>query len=89
MTERFGSPEDRALRDSDKNPYLFNLPAALSHRLDKLVELTADAGVRAHRVDVVAALILAAPESPDELLKLHLGLRKGPGQRRNCQGRAG
>jgi hypothetical protein len=60
------------LRDSESRPSLFNLPVALSHRLDKLAELTSEAGVRAHRVDVVAALILAAPDDPDALLKLHL-----------------
>lgn len=72
MTEKPLSPEERSLRDSERIACLFNLPASLSHRLDKLVELTADGGVRAHRIDVVAALILAAPEDPDALLKLHL-----------------
>jgi hypothetical protein len=72
MTELPDRPENRILRDSESRATLFNLPVALSHRLDKLVELTSDAGVRAHRVDVVAALILAAPEDPEKLLELHL-----------------
>lgn len=72
MTESPNAPENRALRDSESRQSLFNLPVALSHRLDKLAELTSQAGVRAHRVDVIAALILAAPEDPDALLKLHL-----------------
>lgn len=72
MTEESANPEDRNLRDSERASSLFNLPVALSHRLNKLVDLTAESGVRVHRVDVVAALILAAPESADELLKLHL-----------------
>lgn len=76
MTEKPLGPEERSLRDSERTSCLFNLPAALSHRLDKLVELTADGGVRAHRVDVVAALILAAPEDPDALLELHLNYGK-------------
>lgn len=76
MTEPPNTPENRALRDSESRQSLFNLPVALSHRLDKLVELTSQAGVRAHRVDVIAALILAAPEDQDALLKLHLDYGK-------------
>jgi hypothetical protein len=76
MTETPESPEERTLRDSESRSCLFNLPVALSHRLDRLVELTSDAGVRAHRVDVIGALILAAPEDPDALLKLHLDYGK-------------
>lgn len=72
MTEPPAPFGERRLRDSESRQYLFNLPVALSHRLDKLVELTREGGVRAHRVDVVAALILAATEMPDELLQLHL-----------------
>jgi hypothetical protein len=76
MTETPDSLAERTLRDSESRSCLFNLPVALSHRLDRLVELTSDAGVRAHRVDVIAALILAAPEGSDALLKLHLDYGK-------------
>lgn len=76
MTETRPNPEDRSLRDSERTGTMFNLPVALHHRLDKLVELTIDGGVRAHRIDVVAALILAAPEDSEELLKLHLDYGK-------------
>ena len=55
---------------------MFVLPVALSNRLDRLVEITEAGGVRASRRDVVASLILAAPETTDELLALHLAFGK-------------
>jgi hypothetical protein len=48
----------------------------LSQRLDELVGTVESAGQRAFRKDVVAALIFAAPEDPDELAGLLVRYRK-------------
>ena len=46
------------------------LPLPLSRRLDLLVERTELSGARVYRKDILAALVLAAPESPSELAGL-------------------
>lgn len=46
------------------------LPLPLSRRLDLLVERLESEGAHAYRKDVIAALILAAPESGKELAGL-------------------
>lgn len=47
-----------------------SLPLPVSRRLDLLVECLEDEGGRAYRKDLVGALILAAPESGQELDEL-------------------
>jgi hypothetical protein len=60
----------RLLQDTEERPIGISLPLPLSKRLDLLVERTERAGARAYRKDILAALILAAPETPEELLDL-------------------
>src|SRR4051812_33335088 len=64
------------LRKSPERPIGVSIPTPLSKRLDLLVELLDDAGVRAYRKDLVAALILAAPDTEDELAALFVRYRK-------------
>jgi hypothetical protein len=66
----------RLLRDTEERPIGVSLPIPLSRRLDLLVERAERAGARAYRKDILAALILAAPESPDELLELFSRYRR-------------
>lgn len=65
----------RPLRETEERPIGVSVPTPLSKRLDRLVELAESAGARAYRKDLVAALILAAPESPEELLRLYMQYR--------------
>jgi hypothetical protein len=60
----------RLLQDTEERPIGISIPIPLSRRLDLLVERAERAGARAYRKDILAALILAAPENPDELLDL-------------------
>ena|ERR1700741_1234570 len=64
------------LRDTEERPIGVAVPVPLSRRLDLLVRRAEAAGARAFRKDLVAALILAAPEEPEELLELFLRYRK-------------
>jgi len=68
--------ENRLLRTSEARQTLFNLPVALSNRLDRLVERVEGEGIHTSRKDLIAALVLAAPEDAAELLKLSLGYGK-------------
>lgn len=55
------------LRHAEERAIGVAVPRPLSERLDLLVEVLEDAGHRAYRKDLVAALILEAPESASEL----------------------
>jgi hypothetical protein len=66
----------RALRETQERSIGVSVPILLSQRLDELVRLTETAGARLYRKDLVAALLLAAPEDPEELLQLFLRYRK-------------
>src|SRR3954453_7097711 len=66
------------LRDWENRPVGLALPAPLSHRLDALVELAESAGQNTNRRELVAALILAATESPGELARLVERYRTAP-----------
>lgn len=63
---------DEPLRDAEERPIGVSIPVPLSRRLDALVERAASAGPRVYRKDLVAALLLAAPEDPDDLADLVL-----------------
>lgn len=52
-----------------------SLPSPLDVRLDVLVERAIEAGERTTRKEVLAALVLAAPESGDELAAMLKRLR--------------
>jgi hypothetical protein len=47
-----------------------NIPAPIIERLDALVTLAESAGSATNRGELIAALILAAPEASDELFDL-------------------
>lgn len=66
----------RLLQDTEERPIGISLPVPLSKRLDLLVERAERAGARAYRKDILAALILAAPEDPEELLDLFSRYRR-------------
>lgn len=76
MTNDDAIDPSKPLREAEERPIGVSVPAPLSKRLDRLVAATEGAGVRVYRKDLVAALILAAPEDPDELLKLYLRYRR-------------
>jgi hypothetical protein len=64
------------LRETVERPIGVTIPAPLSQRLDGLVLRAEEAGARVYRKDLVAALILAAPETPEELLALFTHYRQ-------------
>ena len=68
------------LRKAPKRPIGVSVPAPLSKRLDLLVEMLEEAGHRAYRNDLMAALILSAPEDEDSLAELLIRYRKALAQ---------
>lgn len=62
----------RPLRETEERPIGVSVPVPISKRLDLLVRRAESSGARVFRKDLVAALILSAPETADELLKLCL-----------------
>lgn len=64
------------LRETAERPIGVTVPVPLSQRLDGLVIRAEEAGARVYRKDLVAALILAAPETPEELLALFTRYRQ-------------
>lgn len=69
------SPETK-LTSCGERPITIGLPGPLNERLDRLVELADDEGARTNRKELVAALILAAPESATTLADAVIALRK-------------
>ena len=55
------------LRRSPTKPISMTWPSLLSERLDALVDILEEAGVTTNRSELAAAVVLSAPESPDEL----------------------
>ena len=76
MARRDEIDPSRPLQDTEERSIGVSLPVPLSRRLDLLVERAERAGARAYRKDIVAALILAAPENSQELLELFTRYRK-------------
>jgi hypothetical protein len=58
------------LRSVEERPIGVSVPVPISWRLDQLVELAESTGARVFRKDLVAALVLASTEDPDELSRL-------------------
>lgn len=54
----------------------FRLPFPLNERLDALVAIADSDGARTNRTELVAAVLLAAPQDADALLNLVLGYRR-------------
>lgn len=75
MTKSARIDAQSPLRESEERPIGVSVPTPLSRRLDQLVELAEDTGLRVYRKDLVAALIFAAPETAAELSKLLLDFR--------------
>ena len=69
-------PSGTPLRECPERPIGVSVPASISARLDALVDLAEEAGPRLYRKDLVAALILAAPENGEELAELFLQFRR-------------
>jgi hypothetical protein len=74
--DEFELDPELPLRKAPERAIGVYIPTPLSKRLDLLVELLERAGIRAFRKDLVAALILAAPESEDDLSRLVISYRK-------------
>jgi len=70
MTTRRRISADTLLRDCPEKRVGLDLPAPISERLDDLVRLVEAAGDRANRKELMASLILAAPETGEELSNL-------------------
>lgn len=69
------SPEAR-LRTCPERQITLALPGPLNERLDRLVELADEEGARTNWKELVAALLLAAPEAPAALAESVLTFRK-------------
>jgi hypothetical protein len=70
MTTRRRISADTLLRDCPEKRVGLDLPAPLSERLDDLVRLAEDVGDRTNRKELMASLILAAPEAGESLSAL-------------------
>lgn len=68
----------RPLRDCPEMAVGIALPLPVTRRLDLLIARLEHEGSRAYRKDLVAALILAAPESANELDELVRRYRRAP-----------
>src|SRR5437868_2094938 len=64
------SSHDQLLRDIEPDQVGIYLPFPVNSRLDALVDRVNEAGARASRGEVVAALVLECPESAAELKAL-------------------
>jgi len=53
-----------------------NVPSPLSERLDQLVTVANEGGAGTNRKELVASLVLAAPEDADELMRQVVAYRK-------------
>jgi hypothetical protein len=69
------SPEAK-LTSCEERSITLGLPGPLNERLDKLVNLADEEGARTNRKELVAALILASPESAAALADAVITLRK-------------
>jgi hypothetical protein len=69
------SPEAR-LTSCEERLITIGLPGPLNERLDRLVELADGEGARTNRKELVAALVLSAPESATELADVVIAFRK-------------
>jgi hypothetical protein len=64
-----------------------NLPSPLSERLDQLVTVANEEGASTNRKELVASLILAAPEDGDELMERVVAYRKARAADAGVRGR--
>lgn len=69
--------DDAVWRTASRNR-TFMMPDVLSERLDALVQLLDDDGVRVTRADIVGALVLAAPADADEIDRLVRSYKHAP-----------
>lgn len=69
------SPETK-LTACEQRSITIGLPGPLNERLDRLVELADEEGARTNRKELLAALVLAAPESAAQLDDLVRTFRK-------------
>jgi hypothetical protein len=71
-------PPDALLTDVPPKNVGGNLPAPLAERLDALVELANREGAGTNRTQVLAALVLHAPEDGQVLLEQVVAYRRAP-----------
>ena len=69
------NPEAR-LTACEEHQISVGLPGPLNERLDRLVGLADEEGARTNRKEMVAALVLAASETPEVLAAAVVSLRK-------------
>jgi len=72
MGKRHEINPDEFLREAEERQVGVSLPIQISRRLDRLIALAEGGGLRVYRKDLVAALVLAAPEDSGELTELLL-----------------
>jgi hypothetical protein len=58
------------LAEGEETGAAIDWPVALHHRVDQLVELAEGVGERTSRKELVAAVVLAAPEEPERLSEM-------------------
>ncbi len=69
------NPEAR-LPQCQEQQVSVGLPAPINERLDQLVELADEEGAKTSRKELLAALILSAPEAAEELARAVIDYRK-------------
>jgi hypothetical protein len=60
-------PQEARLKSCKEKAVGANWPLPIDYRLEELVQLTNDAGENTNRKELLAAIVLAVTEDPDEL----------------------
>jgi hypothetical protein len=76
MSKKEQIDPEELLREAEERQIGLSLPLQVSRRLDRLVALVNEEGLRVFRKDLVAALILLADEDPKQLMEAVLALGK-------------
>ena len=75
------------LKDCPQTGTSIRVPSPITERLDQLGAIADEAGSPVNRQDLIAALILAAPETRDELFDLVVAYRRGTAADATVEGR--
>jgi hypothetical protein len=70
MSRTEGFPLDARLAKCEQKNAAIIWPLPIDYRLDRLVEAVEEVGERTSRKELAAAIVLDAPDSPDELSQL-------------------
>jgi hypothetical protein len=79
--------EGTLLRKSPEKPMNNNVPVPIFERLEQLMEVANGKGAGTNRKELLAAIILAAPEEGLVLVDLVLAYRMAPSAQANVHGR--